>query len=47
MVDDEANRKALYARFMESQKYVQDDPWKKLAEGEQAYEFEPIKVVSA
>ncbi|RMG49746.1 MAG: NAD(P)/FAD-dependent oxidoreductase [Gammaproteobacteria bacterium] len=47
VVDDEANRKALYDRFMESQKYVQDDPWKKLAEGEQAHEFTPIKVVSA
>ncbi|MCP5161473.1 MAG: NAD(P)/FAD-dependent oxidoreductase [Hahellaceae bacterium] len=27
LIDDEAKRKAFYARFLESQKYSQDDPW--------------------
>ncbi len=34
IVDDEAGRKALYARFMESQKFSQSDPWAEHAAGD-------------
>jgi len=44
IVDDEANRKALYERFKISQKYAQIDPWKQRAEGEEAHEFTPLKI---
>ena len=44
VVDDEAQRKALYARFLESQKYSQIDPWKAIADGERTEEFTPIKI---
>ena len=47
IVDDAANRKALYQRFIESQKYVQNDPWAERASGAVArHEFIPIKRVS-
>jgi nitrite reductase (NADH) large subunit len=45
IVEDEDNRKALAERFRESQKYMQDDPWQERAEGGEAHEFTPIKVV--
>lgn len=44
ILEDEANRKALYARFIESQKSAQIDPWKAIAEGKDANEFTPIKI---
>ena len=44
ILDDEKNRKALYARFIESQKPAQIDPWKEIAEGKHANEFTPIKI---
>ena len=44
ILDDEKNRKALYERFLESQKYAQIDPWKERAEGKDALEFTPIKI---
>ncbi len=44
IVDDEANRKALYERFKISQKYAQIDPWKERAEGNEAHEFTPLKI---
>jgi nitrite reductase (NADH) large subunit len=43
IVDDEKGRKALYARFLESQKYSQTDPWAERAAGVQADEFAPLK----
>ncbi len=46
IVEDEANRKELNERFLESQKYVQNDPWKERAsEGVQAHEFVALKEV--
>jgi nitrite reductase (NADH) large subunit len=45
IVDDEAKRKALYARFLESQKYSQTDPWAERANGVQADEFAPLRAV--
>ena len=38
----ETMRKALYARFLESQKYSQTDPWAERAAGKQAEEFVPL-----
>ena len=46
IVEDKENRKALAARFLESQKYMQDDPWEERAKGGDRHEFEPMKVVA-
>ena len=44
IVEDEVNRKALAARFLESQKYVQNDPWQERASGDvQKGEFVSLK----
>jgi nitrite reductase (NADH) large subunit len=45
VVEDEVGRKALAARFLYSQKYAQDDPWRERAEGAEAHEFTPIRQV--
>ena len=45
VVEDDEGRKALAARFLESQKYAQVDPWKERAEGVDAFEFQPIRQV--
>ncbi len=45
VVDDAAGRKLLAARFMESQKLAQIDPWKQHAEATDKHEFIPIKQV--
>jgi nitrite reductase (NADH) large subunit len=45
IVEDEAGRKVLYARFLESQKYSQIDPWAERANGTDAREFTPLRVV--
>ncbi|KPJ93866.1 MAG: nitrite reductase [Gammaproteobacteria bacterium SG8_15] len=46
IVDDADYRKALAARFSESQKYVQKDPWAERAiDGAEAHEFKPLKQV--
>jgi nitrite reductase (NADH) large subunit len=46
IVDDAEGRKALYARFLFSQKYVQTDPWAERAvEGVEAYEFQSLATV--
>lgn len=44
IVMDEEQRKALYERFLVSQKPAQIDPWKERAEGAETLEFTPIKV---
>ncbi|MCB1799121.1 MAG: nitrite reductase large subunit, partial [Gammaproteobacteria bacterium] len=44
VLEDEANRKALYGRFLFGQKFAQIDPWKARAEGSQAHEFTPLKI---
>jgi len=46
IVEDEANRKLLAARFIESQKYMQDDPWEERAKGGDKHEFESMKVIA-
>ncbi len=42
---DEADRKALQARFLESQRHAQQDPWADRAAGAEAHEFRPLAVV--
>jgi len=45
IVEDAKNRKALMERFMESQKYVQEDPWAERTgkDAIERHEFEPVK----
>ena len=45
VVEDEVGRKALAGRFLHSQKFAQDDPWRERAGGAEAHEFTPIKLV--
>jgi len=45
IVDDVENRKTLAERFLFSQKYMQDDPWKARAEGTDKHEFTPLKKI--
>ena len=47
VVDDESNRKALYDRFIISQKPAQIDPWKQHADGADANQFKSIKITAA
>jgi len=47
IVDDEPRRKALYERFVISQKTSQVDPWAERVAGKEAYEFNPLKLKSA
>ena len=42
LVEDELNRKVLYARFLVSQKNTQSDPWKERADGAHSHQFEII-----
>jgi nitrite reductase (NADH) large subunit len=42
VADDAAIRKALFDRFVLSQKYVQTDPWAERAQGRDAHEFAPM-----
>jgi nitrite reductase (NADH) large subunit len=44
ILNDDANRKALYERFLISQEPAQIDPWKKHADGADAHQFENIIV---
>jgi nitrite reductase (NADH) large subunit len=44
LLNDEAERKALYDRFIIGQKVAQVDPWKARAEGDSAHEFTPLKI---
>jgi nitrite reductase (NADH) large subunit len=46
IVEDAAGRTALYARFLESQRYSQDDPWKERAEGKDAHEYVALAAIS-
>ncbi len=45
IVDDAAKRAELYARFLESQRNSQDDPWKARAEGKDAHEYAPLATI--
>jgi nitrite reductase (NADH) large subunit len=42
LVDDEAGRKRLAERFLESQRHAQIDPWAERAAGHDAAEFAPL-----
>jgi nitrite reductase (NADH) large subunit len=42
IVDDAARRKALFARFVFSQKFSQSDPWAERVQGLDAHEFKPL-----
>lgn len=44
VVEDAAQRKALHQRFLFSQTFAQIDPWKARAEGEQAHEYQSLKI---
>ena len=44
IVEDDENRKALYGRFLESQKHFQVDPWaQRASEGVESHEFAPMR----
>jgi len=45
VVDDAVTRAALYERFLESQRYSQDDPWKERAEGKDAHEYATLATI--
>ncbi len=42
IMDDLERRRALYDRFVYSQKFSQTDPWAERVQGKEAYEFAPI-----
>jgi nitrite reductase (NADH) large subunit len=42
LVEDEAGRKALQARFLYSQSFAQADPWNQRVQGAEAHEFAPL-----
>ena len=46
IVENDEYRKQLTAAFLESQKYMQDDPWTNRAEGADKHEFEPIATIT-
>ncbi len=46
IVEDEEGRTALAKRFLHSQTFFQDDPWKERAEGSDQHEFMPLKQVN-
>jgi nitrite reductase (NADH) large subunit len=46
IVDDHDGRRALYARFLHAQSFLQDDPWAERANGFDANEFNPLAVLS-
>ena len=42
LIDNPAERKALFGRFIYSQKFVQFDPWAERVAGSEAHEFAPL-----
>jgi len=46
IVEDEANRQALHARFLFAQSFAQSDPWAERAAGRDAHEFTPMATVA-
>lgn len=45
VVENAAGRAELYARFLESQRYSQDDPWKERAQGKDAHEYVALATI--
>jgi len=46
VVEDAAGRAALFARFLDSQRNSQDDPWKERAEGKDAHEYQSLATIA-
>ena len=46
LLDDQDKRKALYDRFVLSQKFAQVDPWAERVAGLDAHEFTPLADLS-
>jgi nitrite reductase (NADH) large subunit len=46
IVDDPAERRALFQRFIEAQRHSQDDPWAARADGGHAGDFSPFAVAA-
>ena len=46
VVEDAGKRKALFERFVHSQKFSQEDPWAERAGGRDAHEFRPLADLS-
>ena len=46
IVEDEEGRKKLAEKFLFSQKFAQDDPWKERAQGAEKHEFTALKTIS-
>jgi len=46
VVEDLEQRKALFERFVYSQKFSQSDPWSARASGRDAFEFHPMSTIS-
>lgn len=46
IVDDSTGRAELYTRFLQSQRYSQDDPWQERAEGKEAYEYVALATIA-
>jgi nitrite reductase (NADH) large subunit len=46
IMNDAAERHALYARFVLSQEFSQSDPWQERVSGLDKHEFNPLKVFS-
>ncbi len=46
IMEDAAERQALYARFVTSQEFSQSDPWQERVSGLDKHEFNPLKVFS-
>jgi nitrite reductase (NADH) large subunit len=42
VVEDRANRRALFERFEYSQRFSQHDPWQERVAGRDAHEFRPM-----
>jgi nitrite reductase (NADH) large subunit len=47
VMEDEEGRMALAERFYLSQRIAQSDPWAERAQGVDAHEFTPIKIIDA
>jgi nitrite reductase (NADH) large subunit len=45
IVDDAAGRADLYQRFLESQRFSQDDPWGERAMGKEAHEYVALATI--
>ena len=44
ILEDAEGRKALYGRFLYSQRFAQTDPWKERADGFAVHEYTPLKI---